>query len=123
FHKDEPIHLSDVLPMLENFGLRVIGESPYQIKTGDGDVYWVLDFHMLHTAGSLNLEESRETFQEAFALVWNGKLEDDGFNRLVLGAGMNGRQATILRMFAKYMRQIGTTFSQSYIESTFSKYP
>ncbi|WP_404398962.1 NAD-glutamate dehydrogenase [Idiomarina loihiensis] len=123
FHKDEPIHLSDVLPMLENFGLRVIGESPYQIKTSDGDVYWVLDFHMLHTAGSLNLEESRETFQRAFALVWKGKLEDDGFNRLVLGAGMNGRQATILRMFAKYMRQIGTTFSQSYIESTFSKYP
>lgn len=122
FHKDEPIHLSDVLPMLENFGLRVIGESPYQIKTESG-VYWVLDFDMLHTAGSLDLEESRETFQEAFSLVWNGKLEDDGFNKLVLGAGMNGRQATILRMFAKYMRQIGTTFSQNYIESTFSKYP
>ena len=123
FHKDEPIHLSDVLPMLENFGLRVIGESPYQIKTSDGHIFWVLDFQMLHTAGSLDLDESRETFQNAFAKVWGGQLEDDGFNRLVLGAGMNGRQATILRMLAKYMRQIGTTFSQSYIESTFSKYP
>ena len=77
--------------MLENFGLRVIGESPYQIKAADGNVFWVLDFQMLHTAGSLDLEESRETFQSAFAKVWDGQLEDDGFNRLVLGAGMNGR--------------------------------
>jgi len=123
FHKDEPIHLSDVLPMLENFGLRVIGESPYPIRTADGVTYWILDFQMIHTGGSLELETTRELFQNAFAKVWRGQLEDDGFNRLVLGAGMTGRQVTILRMLAKYMRQIGTTFSQSYIESTFSKYP
>lgn len=123
FHKDQPIHLSDVLPMLENFGLRIIGESPYQIKAGDGSVAWILDFHMLHTAGKLDLEKARDIFQDAFARVWQGHYEDDGFNRLVLSAGMTGRQVTILRMFAKYMRQIGTTFSQSYIESTFSKYP
>ncbi|EKE87028.1 NAD-glutamate dehydrogenase [Idiomarina xiamenensis] len=123
FHKDEPIHLSDVLPMLENFGLRVIGESPYQIKTANGDVFWVLDFHMLHTSGPLDLDKIRDIFQNAFANVWNGQYEDDGFNRLILGAGMTGRQVIILRMFAKYMRQIGTTFSQAYIESTFSKYP
>ncbi len=123
FHKDQPIHLSDVLPMLENFGLRVIGESPYPIKTADGVTYWVLDFQMIHTGGPLELEVTRELFQDAFAKVWKGELEDDGFNRLVLGAGMTGRQVTILRMFAKYMRQIGTTFSQNYIESTFSKYP
>lgn len=123
FHKDQPIHLSDVLPMLENFGLRIIGESPYMVKTSDGKIGWILDFHMLHSNGKLDLEASRDIFQEAFAKVWQGHYEDDGFNRLVLSAGMTGRQVTILRMFAKYMRQIGTTFSQSYIESTFAKYP
>jgi len=123
FHRDEPIHLSDVLPMLENFGLRVINESPYQIKTNDGHVYWILDFFMLHTAGPLDLEATRDKFQEAFAKVWSGDYEDDGFNRLVLGAGMSGRQVVVLRMFAKYMRQIGITFSQNYIESTFYRYP
>lgn len=123
FHRDEPIHLSDVLPMLENFGLRIINESPYQIKTNDGHVFWALDFFMLHTAGKLDLEKSREAFQNAFAKVWYGEYEDDGFNRLVLGAGMEGRHVVILRMFAKYMRQIGVTFSQSYIESTFTRYP
>ncbi|MBY6063074.1 NAD-glutamate dehydrogenase [Pseudidiomarina sediminum] len=123
FHKDEPIHLSDVLPMLENFGLRIIGESPYHIKATNGDIYWVLDFHMLHSNATLDLEASRDVFQDAFAKVWAGHYEDDGFNRLVLAGDLTGRQVVILRMFAKYMRQIGTTFSQSYIESTFAKYP
>ncbi|RUO34945.1 NAD-glutamate dehydrogenase [Aliidiomarina soli] len=123
FHKDEPIHLSDVLPMLENFGLRIINESPYQITTHEGHVFWVLDFFMLHTAGKLDLENSRDNFQDAFAKVWDGHYEDDGFNRLILGAGMTGRDVLVLRMFAKYMRQIGVTFSQSYIESTFTRYP
>ena len=49
FHKGEPLHLSDVLPMLENFGLRVIGESPYAIRTEDGEMCWILDFSMLLT--------------------------------------------------------------------------
>ncbi|RUO44124.1 NAD-glutamate dehydrogenase [Aliidiomarina taiwanensis] len=123
FHKDEPIHLSDVLPMLENFGLRIINESPYEITTNEGNVFWVLDFFMVHTAGPLDLDEIRENFQEAFARVWSGELEDDGFNRLVLSAGMSGRHVVILRMLAKYMRQIGVTFSQSYIENTFARYP
>src|SRR5690554_5992079 len=123
FHRDEPIHLSDVLPMLENFGLRIINESPYQIKTNDGHVFWVLDFFMRHTAGKLDLEQSRDAFQNAFAKVWAGNYEDDGFNRLILGAGMEGHHVVILRMFAKYMRQIGVTFSQSYIQSTFTRYP
>lgn len=123
FHKDEPIHLSDVLPMLENFGLRIIGESPYQIKTTDGQLNWILDFQMLHNSSKLNLEDIRDVFQDAFAKVWQGHYEDDGFNKLVLSAGLNGRQVVILRMFAKYMRQIGSTFSQSYIESAFAKYP
>src|SRR5690606_28528963 len=47
YHRDEPIHLSDVMPMLENLGLRVIGESPYEIVTANGTVFWILDFAML----------------------------------------------------------------------------
>jgi glutamate dehydrogenase len=124
FHKGEPIHLSDVLPILENFGLRVIGESPYEIKTADGDASWILDFSMLVTCkNDFQLFKVRTLFQDAFAKVWAGDLEDDGFNRLILGAGIEGRAVSILRAFAKYERQIGGRFSQSYIENTFSNYP
>jgi len=124
FHVGEPLHLSDVLPMLENFGLRVIGESPYAVRASSGETYWILDFSMLLTGNEkFNLEKVQSLFQDAFAKVWAGKLEDDGFNRLILGAELGGREVSILRAFAKYERQIGGTFSQSYIEDTFARYP
>ncbi len=124
FHKDEPIHLSDVMPMLENFGLRVIGETPYAVKCSDGRVNWIMDFTMLlNNASDKDFDKVSQRFQKALTDVWNNHLEDDGFNRLVLLGGMTGREASILRAYAKYMRQIGVTFSQNYIESTFDKYP
>ncbi|MCE2571938.1 NAD-glutamate dehydrogenase [Motilimonas eburnea] len=124
FHKNQPIHLSDVLPMLENMGLRVIGETPYAVKISDGSVGWILDFSMTYT-GSVNfkIEQRQHDFQQAFANVWSGELEDDGFNRLVLGAELTGHETVILRAYAKYMRQTGTTFSQSYIEAALNRYP
>lgn len=123
FHKDHPIHLSDVLPMLENFGLRVIGEIPYAIKSSDGSVSWILNFTMELTCNMPeDFEAAQQSFQDSFAKVWAGKLEDDGFNRLILSAGLSGREASLLRALAKYKRQIGGTFSQSYVESTFGRY-
>ncbi|MDP4528570.1 NAD-glutamate dehydrogenase [Alkalimonas delamerensis] len=124
FHKDKPIHLSDVLPMLENFGLRVIGETPYPVKSPDGAVSWILNFTMELNCELLNeFEQAQQDFQSSFAKVWAGQLEDDGFNRLILAAGLSGREAALLRAIAKYKRQIGGTFSQNYIETTFSRYP
>ncbi|KZN52253.1 NAD-glutamate dehydrogenase [Pseudoalteromonas luteoviolacea] len=124
FHKDEPIHLSDVMPMLENFGLRVIGETPFAVKTSDGQVNWIMDFSMLlDSKGLADFDKVSARFRAALINVWNNRLENDGFNRLVLKAGSTGREASILRAYAKYMRQIGVTFSQSYIENTFEHYP
>ncbi|WP_406667773.1 NAD-glutamate dehydrogenase [Gallaecimonas sp. GXIMD1310] len=124
FHKDQPIYLSDVMPMLENMGLRIIGERPYEVRTSEGNRCWVLDFYMEHVGSNvLNLEESQHRFQDAFARIWSGDFEDDGFNKLVLGAGLTGREVVILRAYAKYMRQIGSSFSQSYIEETLIRYP
>ena len=124
YHRDEPIHLSDVMPMLENLGLRVIGESPYEVIKSNGQVYWILDFSMLHKSeNQVDLREARDRFQQAFAAIWYGDLESDGFNRLVLGASLTGREVSILRAYARYMRQVGFPFSQQYIEDTLSHYP
>ncbi|MEH6393764.1 NAD-glutamate dehydrogenase [Pseudoalteromonas sp.] len=124
FHKDEPIHLSDVMPMLENFGLRVIGETPYSVKTSDGGINWIMDFSMLlDSKGIADFDKVSARFRAALTSVWSNRLENDGFNRLVLMGGLTGREASILRAYAKYMRQVGVTFSQSYIESTLANYP
>ena len=124
FHKDEPIHLSDVLPMLENFGLRVINERPYEVTTSDGSTFWILDFLMtVKVVNTDNIADSQDRFQTALSQVWQKKLEDDGFNRIILASGLTGREVSVLRAYAKYMRQIDATFSQSYIEETFGRYP
>ncbi len=124
YHRHEPIHLSDVLPMLENFGLRVIDESPYKVTSEDGAVNWVMDFSMLHKRSSdFDMEKAQALFQDGFANVWDTKLEDDAFNRLILGASITGRMVTIVRAYAKYMRQIGSSFSIDYIANTMASYP
>ncbi len=124
FHRNEPIHLSAVLPMLENFGLRVIDESPYKVSSSEGTINWIMDFSMLHnTSNDMDMEQAQGLFQSAFSQVWSSALEDDSFNRLVLGAGLTGRNVTILRAYAKYMRQIGSSFSRDYIANTLANYP
>ena len=124
FHQKEPIHLSAVLPVLENFGLRVIDESPFEVKGQDGVNNWIMDFSMLHsTSAKMDMVQAQELFQDAFSKVWKDELEDDAFNRLVLGAGLTGRKVTILRAYAKYMRQTGSSFSNKYIAKTLDRYP
>lgn len=124
YHLGAPLFLSDILPMLENMGLRVIGESPYKIQTNDDFHYWILEFAMCYIGeGQLDIDLQRDNFQQALAQIWSGDLESDGFNHLVLQAGLSGRQVALLRAYAKYMRQIGVNFSQNYLEEALSRYP
>ncbi|WP_144393407.1 NAD-glutamate dehydrogenase [Pleionea sediminis] len=124
FHRDQPTPLSDVMPMLENMGLEVLGETPYKVDLKNRAVRWIMDFSMMHSSGKeLVLSDIKSKFQDAFLQTWNGRAENDGFNRLVLSAGLDWRETSILRAYAKYLWQIGFTFSQSYIEETLAKYP
>jgi len=112
-----PILLSDVLPLLENMGVRVSDERPYEVKPADGPPVWVYDFGLRYDGGAeFHADDVREMFQDAFARTWRGETENDGFNRLVLAARLTAREITILRAIAKYLRQAGTTFSQAYME-------
>lgn len=122
FHRHDPIHLSDVMPMLENMGLRVIGETPHQVNCAE-QCYWILDFSMSYCGAPLDLSHSKQRFQETLAQVWSGELENDGFNRLILASSLTGREISVLRAYAKYMRQTGVSFSQHYIEATLARYP
>ena len=116
------IALSDALPMLENLGLRVNSEHPYEIDLDEGRVV-IQDFEVELPSGDVNVESARVRFEEAFAAVWSGQAESDGFNRLVLTAGLNWRQVAMLRGYCKYQLQTGVTFSQPYMEATLARYP
>jgi glutamate dehydrogenase len=121
YHWKDDIPLSDVLPMMENMGLRVISEHPYRIALG-GDVAYIQDFEV-EAAAQLDVERLDRNFEEAFAQLWRGQAENDGFNRLILAAGLSWRQVAMLRAYSKYLQQLGVPFSQVYVEQTFSRYP
>ncbi|MFE7650430.1 NAD-glutamate dehydrogenase [Streptomyces phaeoluteigriseus] len=124
YRKGDAISLSAVLPVLNRLGVEVIDERPYELRCSDRSVAWIYDFGLRlpkslggGTGDHLG-DDGRERFQEAFAATWTGKAENDSFNALVLSAGLTWRQATVLRAYAKYLRQAGSTFSQDYMEDT-----
>jgi glutamate dehydrogenase len=124
FRADAPVSLSDVLPVFENMGLNVADERPYEVRPRDGSPTWIYDFGLTYAAdGELEADEVREAFQDAFARVWRGEIENDGYNALVLRAGLTWREITILRAVARYLRQAGTTFSNHYMEHAVIAHP
>ena len=116
YRQDLTVPLSDALPMLENMGLRVIGEQPYRIKFADDTQIWINDFNMTYAIEpTFEVEEVKTIFQEAFNKIWLGDAENDPFNRLVLEAQLNWREISMLRAYAKYLRQTGFIYSPQYI--------
>ncbi|MFJ8595544.1 NAD-glutamate dehydrogenase [Streptomyces sp. NPDC093598] len=122
YRTGDAISLSAVLPVLNRLGVEVVDERPYELRCSDRSVAWIYDFGLrmprANGGGDHFGDDARERFQDAFAATWTGKAENDGFNALVLSAGLTWRQATVLRAYAKYLRQAASTFSQDYMEDT-----
>lgn len=117
FHAEKTIILSDVLPILENMGLRIIGERPHEVKFKEGKTVWINDFNMSYAVNKeIDINDIKDSFQDTFTKVWQGEAENDGFNRLVLEANLSCQETAALRAYTKYLRQTGFTFSQNYIE-------
>jgi glutamate dehydrogenase len=121
---DRPAALSDVLPMLENMGVRVLDEKPYEISNKSGRRFWIHDFGLFYGGrDSLEIHALKTAFQDAFENIWFARVENDGFNRLVLKANLDWRRIAVLRAFYFFLRQIGMAFSQAYVEQTLSHNP
>ncbi|WP_406372329.1 NAD-glutamate dehydrogenase [Streptomyces sp. NBC_00647] len=123
YRTGEQVSLSAVLPALNRMGVEVTDERPYELRCSDRTTAWIYDFGLrlpksLNGNGDYLGDDGRERFQEAFAATWTGQAENDGFNALVLSAGLTWRQSMVLRAYAKYLRQAGSTFSQDYMEDT-----
>ncbi|MGV9766268.1 NAD-glutamate dehydrogenase [Micromonospora tulbaghiae] len=118
----EPMMLSAVLPVLHSLGVKAVDEHPYEVERVDGRI-WLYDFGLELPERHQDLAEVRPHVENAFAAAWRGEAEVDGFNELVLRAGLTWRQVVVLRAYAKYLRQAGTVFSQEYMEQTFIAYP
>jgi glutamate dehydrogenase len=121
--------LSDVLPVLQHMGVDVVDERPYEIDRIGAPLAWIYDFGLaVHSEGGRSadlplLRSLPERFTEAVSAVWRGDAEDDGLGALVLLAGLNWRQVTVVRAYVQWLRQTGLPFGQDYVEATLAAHP
>ncbi len=121
--------LSELLPMLQCMGVLVLEERPFTVTRPDGLPVWIYQFKirpnasMPEAASDEEWRATAERFADAVTAIWHGRAEIDRFNELVLRAGLTWQQVTVLRSYAKYLRQAGFPYSQSHIESVLNEYP
>ncbi|KGP63731.1 hypothetical protein EP47_05045 [Legionella norrlandica] len=115
--------LADVLPILENLGLRAISEHTFELTGENNESIWICEYRIDDSVeSSTNIPASSELICRSFVEILSGKYENDGFNHLISVIGCDCDEITVFRAYAKYMKQIGVAFSQQYIESILKKY-
>jgi glutamate dehydrogenase len=118
---EDAIPLSDLLPVLENKGLKVIAERPYGLEFAPGGRTpagraWIQDLELVIEGNVLSkFDELAAEIKSAFTAVWTGRMDSDSFNQLTLSAGIPWRIVVVLRAYCRYLLQTGLPFSQGYI--------
>ena len=117
YRRGPALSLADVLPVFASLGIDVVDEHPAHLR-GSDEEGWIYEFGVCNenvaTATSARLDD----LHEAFLAAWDGAVEIDGFNALVVRAGLTWAQTVTLRAYAKYLRQAGTPHSESFVQST-----
>ena len=121
YHAGSALALADLLPLLDQLGFRAIDERAFHFALGEQGV-WLHDVGVEVPVGVGFEADARDEVQRAFLAEFTDSVEVDGFNRLVLLAGLTARQIEVLRAYSRYLRQIGFPFSQQYIEATLAKH-
>ena len=123
YHSGAPIPLADLLPLLDNLGMRAQDERAFAFHLDDDTQVHLHDVGVKVSDGvDLADEALASELCRAFEASFRGTIEADGFNRLVLGSGLTARQVEVVRAYARYLRQIGFPFSQQYIEATVTRH-
>ncbi|MEN3972259.1 NAD-glutamate dehydrogenase domain-containing protein [Sphingomicrobium sp. XHP0235] len=123
YRKKGIIPLSDAVPVLEDFGFRVLEEIPTGLA--DGALGQLHDFRLELPDGT-DVDEimaRADVVEKAIADVIAGLAENDGFNSLVLLAGLDPASVVWLRAWFRYLRQIGVAFGLATVVETLQDAP
>jgi glutamate dehydrogenase len=124
FRNQDAIPISDLLPMLENMGLKVIAERPYELEFPAGRRAWIQDLELVMQASSaIQFDALEREVKSAFTAVWTGRMDSDSFNQLTLSAGIPWRIVIVMRAYCRYLLQTGLPFSQGYIAQVLVNHP
>ncbi|RKS72591.1 glutamate dehydrogenase [Motilibacter peucedani] len=121
-YRRSPVSISRVLPLLARMGVEVVDERPYQLSPADGGSAWIYALGVRYPsdpAPDVPEGEALRLFQDAFAAAWHGEADSDGFDELVVSAGLSWRQVLVVRACARWLRQASAgfaAFSPAYLE-------
>jgi glutamate dehydrogenase len=116
------IPLADLLPLLDNLGLRALDERAFAFEVSPGVTVHLHDVGVRVPDGTQLDGDTVAQLCAAFEAQFRGEVESDGFNRLVLSAHLPVGRVAVVRAYARYLRQVGFPFSQQYIESTVGRH-
>ena len=120
FHAHHSLSLSTLLPILQNLGLQVIGETSYSLEK-DGYMVWIHDFE-IDSQDVDNWKINHANIINAFHYIWNGTAENDTLYQLILKSGLNVSQVTVLRAYLKFLRQVQLPYSFGFLAETLTHY-
>ncbi|NKC34502.1 NAD-glutamate dehydrogenase, partial [Roseomonas sp. BU-1] len=113
--------LADALPLFESLDLRAIEEQPYRLSP-QGVAEVVLHVFQLEAAADV-AEDAFPEILGALAALLDGAAEADGFNRLVLRAGLTWQESWLLRAMFRWLKQVGFPFAQGSVEDALAAQP
>ncbi len=121
YGREQPIILSKVLPILENFGVSVISAQTYEFDLPDQPI-WMQEYELiLENVDTINMQVVRGQFEDSLKQIWAGRVESDSFNELVLITKLDTYDVVVLRALSRYMIQAKAPFSSAYIQQTVVK--
>jgi glutamate dehydrogenase len=122
YRRGESLALSQLLPLLGHLGLTALDERPYRFRIA-GEEFFLYDVGVCMPVGVEIDQHRHDEIVRTFEGLLAGNVAPDGFNRLIVLAGLTAHQADVLRCYAKYAHQTGFTFSQAYVEGTLARLP
>ena len=123
YHRGDSLPLSDVLPVLESMGLRVLSERPYRIFTEEAGHFWIQDFSLQYRfSDEVVVDDVRVNVEAAFLAIWQGIAEVDAFNQLMIGASLSWRDVAVLRAYARYSKQVLFSYTPEFMAATLSQH-
>lgn len=119
----EALPIADLMPLLENFGLRLLAERPWPVlATVDRPTGWIQAFELDPVVADLLVKDhDADRLLTAMRAVQDGFYDSDALNRLVLRAKLQADEVNLLRAICRYLLQTGLPFSLNYMAETLAR--
>ena len=115
YGRQQPIILSKILPVLENFGVAVFSAQTYEFDLPEQPI-WMQEYELtLEHVDNVDMRVVRGQFEDSLKQIWAGRVESDAFNELVLITKLDTFDVVVLRALSRYMLQARAPFSSAYI--------